>query len=786
MTRVWWCKDDVYAAFEVFRDRCLNADGSLFSDRRVWTIHSLEAVDAQVSRSDPGSGSWLDKLVAQLETLSPEEVLLGGELVYMLLLPQLDTLAETKRAQLGRVLGLLDEPPALPSDLDAALDGGGIAKFSTAKSWSPTLLQFLIRLAVRVKEMSGDERRHALSDPWVFRDVVEDVRTSTDQMMANAIKHALFPETFESIISPSQREQLMAAFAKAPGVADQPNDDRKIGRIAEITAKAADGDFTLYEEPLRRAWSDAANPRWEEAIRLAQRIYQHDEFDALEREYKLIIGGLLADARNAMLAGDSTWPDKLAAAFRHTRQNLVNYRVHGRFLEWVTADRDAADAALRALWTEEPPTVPGFVRLLPPEPQLRGRGTRASIASFLLMGVDVHRFPFFRPTVNDKFRRALGLEPFEPDEENATEDVVVEALYRSWVGLMQEFRYRMLAAGTELRDPLDAQSLAWWLVSAYPPPGWTDDEVAALKAFADGRTSSDDPGTGPHVHGLLPPVDADAAAHLHVPVSWLNGVLDLLEEKKQIILYGPPGTGKTFIAQRLGKHLAAHGGGCRLVQFHPSYTYEDFFEGYRPRVEEDGVLRFELVPGALRTIAEEAKNHPSTPYLLIIDEINRGNIAKIFGELYFLLEYREEQIALQYSGGEPFALPPNLFLIGTMNTADRSIALVDTALRRRFYFVELSPTKPPIDGVLARWLDAHDHDREAADFLEALNAEIDDDEFAIGPSYFMSRNGATPNLDRIWANAIMPLLQERYHGTDVDLGRFTLEALRARLEADAD
>ena len=102
-----------------------------------------------------------------------------------------------------------------------------------------------------------------------------------------------------------------------------------------------------------------------------------------------------------------------------------------------------------------------------------------------------------------------------------------------------------------------------------------------------------------------------------------------------------------------------------------------------------------------------AAANPSTAYILIIDEINRANLAKVFGELYFLLEYRDESISLQYSPDKEFTLPQNLFLIGTMNTADRSIARIDTAMRRRFAFVELDPRIPPVQGLLSRWLDEH-------------------------------------------------------------------------------
>ena len=145
----------------------------------------------------------------------------------------------------------------------------------------------------------------------------------------------------------------------------------------------------------------------------------------------------------------------------------------------------------------------------------------------------------------------------------------------------------------------------------------------------------------------------------------------------------------------------------KLVQFHPSYTYEDFFEGFRPKEADSGTgaLTFELTPGPFRLFAETAKANPTTSYILIIDEINRANLAKVFGELYFLLEYRDEAISLQYSPKEEFTLPPNLFIIGTMNTADRSIARIDNAMRRRFAFIELDPRIPPVQGLLSRWLD---------------------------------------------------------------------------------
>jgi MoxR-like ATPase len=280
----------------------------------------------------------------------------------------------------------------------------------------------------------------------------------------------------------------------------------------------------------------------------------------------------------------------------------------------------------------------------------------------------------------------------------------------------------------------------------------------------------------------IPPLSAEIEERVHLPRAWLQEALDLLVEKGQIVFYGPPGTGKTYVALALAEEITREGGGFRIVQFHPSYSYEDFVGGFRP-VEDDGAhgVRYERTNGPLRAMAAAAAADPGHPYVLIVDEINRGNIPKIFGELLFLLEYRQKAVRLPYWPEEQFSLPRNLFLIGTMNTADRSIALVDAALRRRFYFVPFIPTDAPVSAVLNKWLEKYSHADEAARLLDLLNKEIANDEVAIGPSYFMTDPENGPDLERIWKRAIMPLLEEYYYGTKWDPARFGLTKLRGQL-----
>ena len=161
----------------------------------------------------------------------------------------------------------------------------------------------------------------------------------------------------------------------------------------------------------------------------------------------------------------------------------------------------------------------------------------------------------------------------------------------------------------------------------------------------------------------------------------------VLQDKRQVVLQGPPGTGKTYLAEIYGRLLVA-GDMQRLevVQFHPSYSYEDFVEGYRP-TKRGGL---EVREGIFKLVCGKARES-SEPTVLIIDEINRGDLSKIFGELLYLLEYRGKQIKLTHNPKLTFEIPDNLYLIGTMNTADRSLALIDYALRRRFSFISLEP-----------------------------------------------------------------------------------------------
>ena len=261
-----------------------------------------------------------------------------------------------------------------------------------------------------------------------------------------------------------------------------------------------------------------------------------------------------------------------------------------------------------------------------------------------------------------------------------------------------------------------------------------------------------------------------------------NHLKNQLLRKKNIVLQGAPGVGKTFCAKRLAYSIMGEKNEKRIafVQFHQNYSYEDFVEGYRP--QEDGFL---LQKGIFYNFCNQAKNNPNKEYFFIIDEINRGNLSKIFGELLMLIEkgYRGEEITLAYSG-DRFYVPENIYLIGMMNTADRSLAMIDYALRRRFSFFNLKPAfQSELFLAKCRKLQNEKYGR-LVDEIMRLNKAIETDDslgegFEIGHSYlcFNNENEVTDEwLHSVVNYDIIPMLQEYWFDSREKINKWT-EAL---------
>ena len=267
----------------------------------------------------------------------------------------------------------------------------------------------------------------------------------------------------------------------------------------------------------------------------------------------------------------------------------------------------------------------------------------------------------------------------------------------------------------------------------------------------------------------------------------IQELTNLLKYSKNIILQGAPGTGKTYNTAELALSIIGEnfdtqnlmskynalrdGGQIEFVTFHQSMDYEDFIEGLKPSIE-NGVITYKVEDGVFKKICQKAKKNPGKNYVLIIDEINRGNVSKIFGELISLIEVDKRTgseeghpltARLPYSKGEPFGVPSNLYIIGTMNTTDRSVGSVDYAIRRRFAFFTLKSDRTIVENSYS-----DEKERNEAvllfnavkNYIQKTKTDMDADDLMVGHSYFMYHKGEV--LQRKWDYAILPLLTEYY------------------------
>ena len=779
--------ENVYAAAGTWVDRALRDDDSLFTPGRpIWSKTWLEELRRRfLERPDQGEGGFLSKLRAQLEDSPPEVYQLMAEVLYaqFLIIWKGTMGGEMKRKQIERVLGWGAPVSAIPGDLAAGLTPG-IAGSPSFNYQRQNHAAFIIEFAERWKEQAGEDRERCLRDPWAFKDFVAGInfrsvllrgRPNAAASQREAVLHLVHPDAFEGTVSVEQKEEIAGTAAFAHFITEETADvDRRLAQIRRGLEAGLGRDIDFYDERIRRRWdasvrdAEAIDP-WDAYLGHGSEYLDSGKLWEEELDYKYEIGRKLSAAREATLDGAGDWADLVKEGIEG---NIIHFIPQDNFRSWLDGSPDEAQGALRALWTRDAQALEDRVRAFSqqfPESVTRGTGTRMNVISQLLMGLDVERYPPFRiTTFTDAYdRTGYGRPEDDPDE---------AALYRYALGFLDRLISEARARDLPVRHRLDAQSLLWMI------PIWERESGGGQPLPTDAAELADRHPPSPH--GEPPPADLDGLASdlfLTEPPDFLHQIEALLRDKGQVIFQGPPGTGKTYVARMLAERLAGSEKRVTLVQMHPSYAYEDFVQGFRPTLA-GGQSGFELRDGPLLRAAELARQEPGERHFLVIDEINRGNIARVFGELYFLLEYRKQGMRLQYQGGdeEEFSLPENLRIIGTMNTADRSIALVDLALRRRFHFVEFHPESEPVKGLLRRWLGEKAPGMEwVARVVERANGLLGDDRHAaIGPSHFMRPGLSAADVERIWKHSVLPYIEERRFGHSDGLGEFDLGALR--------
>lgn len=298
--------------------------------------------------------------------------------------------------------------------------------------------------------------------------------------------------------------------------------------------------------------------------------------------------------------------------------------------------------------------------------------------------------------------------------------------------------------------------------------------LEALLAGYERILTERDPAPEPPA-ALAPYTIDDALDGLFMERAEFERILAIWRDKKNMVLQGAPGVGKSFIARRLAYALMGQKDAERVevVQFHQSYGYEDFVQGYRPTADGG----FELKDGVFHRFCERARSKPGVPHVFIIDEINRGNLSKIFGELMLLIEHDKRhpdwaaRLAYASAASEDFHVPENVWLLGMMNTADRSLSLVDYALRRRFAFVTLKPafTSPGFGSHLADAGAPPEVITAIIQGMQELNAAIGEDRVNLGPGFQIGHSFFTPAkgqsagrawFERVVETEIRPLLEE--------------------------
>ena len=764
----------VYSAAEKWVEEALRTDGSLFTPgESIWSRRWLgELRHRFLDNPDESNAKFHEKLEEQLKGSSPELYQLVGELLFFYFLIVHTKSGRNEQRVIDQVLGWSRTPVSIPNDLVAALTPGLVNPGQNFHSGRPFQIGYLIEFVEQWKEKELVEQLGLLDNAWEFRDFAMrlDFRSELLRAASNrprtqreALLHLVFPDTFEPIVSVDHKENIANSFAELVAAPEE-DIDRRLGQIRPVIEAQygqSDSSFLSFYSPgLRVQWDDKYTPDlWDSFVARAKQYFDTGQLEREEIEYKVEMSRKLAHAREAVLSGGQDWDTLVKSGIDG---NLIHPVELKRFRDWIDSSPDEALSALQVLWqgadTDVNERIRSFCALFPRRVS-SGAGVRTTTISVLLMGLDVEDFPPYRVTVFDDAYRRTGYALPEPQSDEATS-------YDHALGFLDQFIQEASERGLPVRHRLDAQSLIYAIRAADPedlpengappvPPGdpWSHADVEAL------------------------------AKELLWERPGLQKIIDGLKDKRQAIFQGPPGTGKTYVAKRIAEWCRDQGGDFEIVQFHPSYSYEDFVEGFRPTLTDGGQAGFKLTEGPLRRMATKATNNPDSTFVLVIDEINRGNVAKVLGELYFLLEYRNEAVSLQYSG-DRFSLPENLWFIGTMNTTDRSIALVDAALRRRFYFFGFFPDEPPVAGLLNRWLEINQPNAGwLADLVELANRKLEDRHLGIGPSYFMKKD---PPLDEnrvrfIWEQAVIPYIEDQCFGEENKLKEFGYDRLKLEL-----
>lgn len=743
--------EPIYAIVDAWRARSLLGDQALLTDEAdVWSAKTISAVSSAFNGNpDTGSDTFLVKLKRQLAALDDKAHQLAADMLYLMLLFPSNIGARKKWENVEEILSWRNAPAVVRAELieDAKLCGVGSAGMGFNQN-RPFEFGYFLDLMVTLKATELEERRVVLTDPWAFSRLLTRVHAPGRQL-AHILEHLLFPDTFERISSGSDKGRVLIGLtgedsAKVKNM-DRADRDRRLYALRQQISADRGPEFDFYDPDLMDKWrppSDSARPK---AVDIAQGSAEvWAEVTSLEHGH----GG------PGWELGQWLW-SPTTSTDGADRYSVMRQPLSGDLVYHLVAGLAGFPPRRRFLWG------------------------RSIVAETVATVTETPSAPGPWGSADAYYRiRLERCEPLDPPlpmddiEERHRQDILDDLSERP-----KHYPYAKYDEGFRGSQGIYLSKLTTRLAGAL------------ASAFADRPTAeeSTDPRAG------QPYDSADAAEEAFMPKAEIDALLELWEAKLNIVLQGAPGVGKSFMAKRLAYALIGEADSSRVetVQFHQSYAYEDFVQGYRPTPERGFALR----DGVFLRVCQRASQDPKRRHVLIIDEINRGNLSKIFGELMLLIEpdKREADWAARLAYAEPdrelFYVPDNLFIIGMMNTADRSLSMVDYALRRRFAFVTLKPqyrSERFSAHLLKRGVPTEVLSR-IIERMGDLNDEISADVQNLGPGFEIGHSFFVPGRGELFADAwyerivrteIAPLLSE-YWFDDPGKG----EAARDRLLA---
>ena len=465
----------------------------------VWTPASAEDLKRRfVDAGEMGTDSFMAKFSRQLDAAPPGTVQLAAELLYIYLLAPVPASMGwvAKQQLLTATLALSPEPVPVPTDLDEALKDGFAKVGAAYLTKRDRQLTFLVRALLEWQGLSRERQEAAVSDPWVFKEVIGSVPIDGAYSQRNALLHLAFPGTFEPTVSDAQKEAITKAFAEQ--IPEPTGDvDRDLFQLHHRIEAERGRTVSFYEPDIAPIWQAPSQPStsskpgaatgteqrpsepgWEEFVLWAARFHDRLDFEKDERIYKVEIADHLREAKQAFEAHASDRIERLVKAFGPPN-NLTSWHLHGKFLEWVKAEPEAASQALRLIWSDsDTDRVSRFLEQLPIAVE-RGKGSRVSLASFLQMGLDETTWPFYKPTV---VRLGYQMAGYAGPAASLSERDV----YDHFVAFLDVFIDEAERRGLEIKDRLDAQGLLWCVV-ANPVAEWSTADREELLRYRHGE-----------------------------------------------------------------------------------------------------------------------------------------------------------------------------------------------------------------------------------------------------------------------------------------------------------